>query len=327
MLKTRIYTYAPEHWGKYRRAMDGIIFASGRPVDRNTPFGLGNEVWIESEPWPYVQTPEGAEARVMVVAVREKHKVVKAYFDFHCEDPDQEALVLATVQRPDLEHLHFARHCSFSDEFFQQLGTEVHALRSLVVQQRFIASPYCGFDACDIGVSRMIQNSRDTLEKLTIKMGLTERTLQAIRSCTNLKDLEIIRSDIELIDLRFVPVETLTLDMCEPLFWETFFEHQTPATLRRISLENMNYSYNIRTSTELLHALCRAVHKLEHFYLGFISFPHDDFWRILGSDIQRSATLTSFGITRYGSVFREFPGFERTEVYGCTPDCILYTRI
>jgi hypothetical protein len=323
MLRRRIYQYAPEHWGKYKRAMIGVLAAKGRPVDRDSPFGLSSEVWVEDHPWPYVIAPSGEEARAAAVAIHHKPKLYKAVLDFSCEETEQEELVLTIVRRPDLKELQFRHHCTFSDEYFQRLGLEVQGLQSLVIQQRFIASPYCSCDACDIGVSRMIQNSHDTLQKLTIKMDRTERTLQAIRSCTNLKELEIIRSDIELIDLRFVPVETLTLDMSEPLFWETFFEHQISPSLRQLYLRNMHYSQNVQKSTELLYALCKIVHKVVHFYLGFITFPHDDFWTILGPAIQSSSTLTSFSITRYGSVFREFPGYVRTDEF----DCILYTKI
>lgn len=319
MIRRRIYQYAPEHWEKYKRAMIGVLAAKGRPVDHDSPFGLSSEVWVEDHPWPYVIAPSGDEARAAAVAIRHKPKLQKAVLDFSCEETVQEELVLAIVQHPDLIHLEFQHHCMFSDEYFQRLGTEVQGLQSLVIQQRFIASPYCSYDACDIGVSWMIKNSHDTLQKLTIKNGRTERTLKAIRTCTNLKELTVVRSDIELIDLRFVPVETLTLDMCEPISWETFFEYQISPSLRQLYLQNMHYS---RKLDELFHALCGAVHKLEHFHMGFVD---DNFWTIVGPAIQSSPTLTSFGITRHGGSvgLREFHGFDRAELH----DCILYTRI
>jgi hypothetical protein len=321
MLKTRIYSYAPEHWGRYQKVMFGVLASNGRPADHDTPFGLGNEIWIESEPWPYVQAPEDEEARTMAVAVQHKHEVRRAFFDFHCTDPGQEELVLATVHRPDLKHLHFDRHCTFSDEFFQQLGAEVTNLESLELKQRYFAAPYCSGDACDIGVSRMIRNSAGTLRKLSIKMERTERTLQAIRACTNLKELELTRSDMELIDLRFVPVEVLTLNACKPMFWDVFFENQVSPNLRQLFLKNIAGGSKM---SELIYALCKTVQKLEHLYLGFqtSTYLQDDMKTALSLAIQGSETLTSFAV-EMDAAFGDLPGFEQTDKH----DFVLYTKI
>lgn len=295
MLRHRIWSYAPEHRAKYRKALLGVIFAKGRPVDPSCAFSLGPSIEIAEEPFPYVRAPDATEARCMAIAVRHKPLLHEAVIDFDCYLPEHEELVRAIVQHPSLETLEFGQDCRFGDKFLTNLGYHVQGLVRLEIKARHFASPYCEDpNVCDTFVALAIRNSADTLRELDLQICKTERTFRAISQLQSLHKLAFSHSNIEPLDLRHVRVDELTLYMC-------CCKTTVPLDFTRVKrlIVHMTTFANKGECVDIIRALSAAVPTLEHFCVISIAgmFPHGLFLETVVPGILASTSLRSFEIS------------------------------
>lgn len=323
MIRRRIYSYAPEHRTKFRKALIGVVYAAGRPVDPTSAFSLHSEIEIEDQPWPYVRAPDSTEARCWAIAVRCKPKLKKAHIDFDCDLFEQERLIEAIVQHPDLKHLSFGQECRFDDRFFMNLGYHVHGLESLVINQRLIAYPYCtDANACDTFVALAIRNSSGTLRDLEVRLSVSERSFRAIGLLEHLRTLTFRHMDVSVLDLTHVQVDVLTLYMCREVPWDEI----DLSRVKRLSVHETSWADARRRTVEMMYSISDATQTLEHFDLAFATsqFPHELFIEIVVPGIMESTSLRSFSISKTCTGLIDVHGFEKVE--RVHDDLVMYTR-